>query len=215
MRLHRYAAFVATACLAAGILAATAGPAAAVIPDCLPGPGVRPCVTFSPFMYGGQALTWVDDARINNPLNEVVIAPLHADDASQDFHARFWGTVLQAWHESLVNASLLLHYGHDPLYEFEYSEAAGVQCLGSPAAPAVTGTRLDVQACGQSAETLWLVLGSGAGVRLFGTATSDDSARYLEVMTVSRGTGHVVITTPWYPGQRLNPAQLWDVLRST
>ena len=213
MRLHRYTAFLATCCLTAGILAATAAPASAIIPDCLPSPGVEPCITFSPFLYGRAALTWDASLRTNRPEGPVVIAPLESDDAYQDFHVVDEGTVLQAYHASQVNAFLAVYFGHSRLYEFQYSDAAANLCLGVSAAHPVAGTPLDMQACGNSPETLWLIPDDLA-VKVFMSATGD-GRNTLQAMSVQRGRdpSDAVTTTRYEPFglAPLNAAQLWYV----
>jgi hypothetical protein len=217
MRLHRYTAFLATCCLTAAILAATAAPASAIIPDCLPSPGVEPCITFSPFLSGRAALTWDASLRTNRPEGPVVIAPLESDDAYQDFHAVYEGTVLQAYRASQVSAFLALYFGPSRLYEFQYSDAAANLCLGVGAGHPVPGTPLDMQACGNSPETLWLIPDDLA-VKVFMSATGD-GRNALQAMSVQRGRdpGAVVITTSYEPFglAPLSPAQLWDVQPSS
>ena len=213
MRLHRYTAFLMACCLTTGILTATAPPASAIIPDCLPSPGVEPCITFSPFLSGRAALTWDASLRTNRPEGPVVIAPLESDDAYQDFHAVYEGTVLQAYRASQVSAFLALYFGPSRLYEFQYSDAAANLCLGVGAGHPVPGTPLDMQACGNSPETLWLIPDDLA-VKVFMSATGD-GRNTLQAMSVQRGRdpSDAVTTTRYEPFglAPLNAAQLWYV----
>lgn len=207
MRLSRSSAILMSALLALGTVTAAAGPAAAVIPDCTPGPGVTGCITFTPLTLRGQALTWNFSVPRNGlPVSDFIVAPLQANDAVQDFHPLPYGTMLRAYHNGLVSAAIASRYPHGFLWEFQYSDAADNLCLAVSSSPAQTGTPLGLQTCGTTPD-LWLIFG---GFEYVIASANSDSAIHLQAMTAPAASGGQVVTSPWSGIVRLDPRQLWD-----
>jgi hypothetical protein len=68
-------------------------------------------------------------------------------------------TVTDYYEAGLVSSFLNLHYGHDIAFEIEYTPygAGSDECLGIAAAHPGSGTKVSLQPCGETAQTLWVV----------------------------------------------------------
>ncbi|MGD0374577.1 MAG: hypothetical protein ABSB01_08345 [Streptosporangiaceae bacterium] len=76
----------------------------------------------------------------------------------QDWTIYFQGSVNWFYHHGLVSARLALHYGHEPAYELQWSPY-GVNtglCQGT-SAPAANGRKVNLQECGDNANTVWVL----------------------------------------------------------
>jgi hypothetical protein len=76
----------------------------------------------------------------------------------QDWTIYFQGSVRRFYHLGLVSGNLFLHYRNEPAYELQwapYGVNTGL-CQGT-AAPAYSGEKVNLQVCGNDADTVWVL----------------------------------------------------------
>jgi hypothetical protein len=76
----------------------------------------------------------------------------------QDWSIYLQGTVDRFYRAGLVSARLAFHYGRQPAYELEWSPfgvTTGL-CQGT-SAPAANGRKVNLQVCGNNADTVWVL----------------------------------------------------------
>ncbi len=156
--LKRFLAPAAALALLGGIGAAAPGAAQAATPSCGTG-----CVNVYVAQLEGGVPTssprFVLDAQGQKTATgtPVILFRSSNNDPAEDFTVSAQGTVNDFFRAGLVSASVNLHYKHDEAYELEYAPygADTGPCAGVPGT-AGNGTKVSLQPCGVSADTVWI-----------------------------------------------------------
>ena len=136
--------------------ALTAGSASAATPSCGPS-----CIDVFSKQFGTHAHPnyVVDVYRQGEKAGQPIILFRTANyDPAEDFTVAYQGTVADFYAAKMVSAALNLHYSNMPAFENEYAPF-GVDsglCMGV-ATTAVQGEGVTLQACGVSANTVWIL----------------------------------------------------------
>jgi len=141
----------------------SAGAANAITPSCGPN-----CIDIFSHNFGTfRNPNFVMDVykqgqKVGQP---IILFRTSNSDPAEDFTISAQGTVNDFFNAGLVSAAVNLHYGggavgfpNDEAFEFEYAPfgADTGLCVGV-AATAVSGTPVNLQPCGVSAKTVWIV----------------------------------------------------------
>jgi hypothetical protein len=152
--------------LAAGVAVTTAlgltsvGAASAstthVKPDATP-----PCGPFCINPYTakyGPGYVLQNSKAINGVGNPLKLQYASNTAPGQDWSIYFQGSVRKFYRAGLVSARLAFHYGREPAYELEWAPfgvTTGL-CQGT-SAPAANGRKVNLQVCGNNADTVWVL----------------------------------------------------------
>jgi hypothetical protein len=212
MRFIRLSALAGASCLTAGLLVLSAAPASAVVPQCLVPSGELGCVSITSALAGSRYALAVNARRPAAGSSFILLRRL-ADDAAQDYHPSYEGTVGQLEEEApglLGSAIGTARLARDPVYEFGYAREAAALCIGIAAG---NGTAIALEPCGVDAGTLWVISGNSASRHVALINGTSGSALYgLTVLGPARGSGGTERVILSVIRQRGTPAsQLWTV----
>ncbi len=154
MRIWKPIAAAAAAAIPLAMLASTSG-AGASTPSC-----GRQCVNVFSKEFGHHFVLDVlhARARVGQP---IILFQASSHDGGQDFTYAFQGTVDDFYSLGLVSPGVELHYKRNPAFEIEYSPyGVGSNLCVGVAKRARWGRPVNLQWCGATSKTVWIVVSS-------------------------------------------------------
>ncbi len=176
------------------------------------------CVDFSSSVYGTASspafvLADVPQAQAQNTGQPLTLARPSISNAGEDFTLENEGTVEDFIQAGLI-ASGMAPYASLEAYEIQYSPF-GVDtgfCVGVPTTPA-NGTRVDLEPCGVSAKTVWIIDSSNAitssDAPLINGATNSNFSNPYVLSTLLPGLPLFTSTLQMSSGNTVLANQLW------